>query len=171
MLFFKGILLRSLVSAVRLAPFLHEAALPALRANAEAAVKACAGGPNGRKCGFRWTTDDDGDGDDTDGEEEEEDDDDDDGGAPAELNALSALLGTLVDEAAGKALLTNATAGTAGSGSGSDAGLTSGSGSSGGQGAGNAESTGNDDGKSAGSATRPVLALVLAGGVVAALMW
>ncbi|KAK3306717.1 glycosyl hydrolase family 76-domain-containing protein [Chaetomium strumarium] len=162
MLFFKGILFRSLASAVRLAPFLHGAALPALRANAEAAVKACAsGGPNGRECGFRWTTTT------TDG------DDDDKKGPPAELNALSALLGMLVDEAAGKAMLTNATAGTAAyskSGSGS-----SGKGSGGdddtGTGTGKTGSTASstDSGKSAGSATRAALGLVLAG-VVAALM-
>ncbi|KAK4234266.1 hypothetical protein C8A03DRAFT_37975 [Achaetomium macrosporum] len=165
MLFFKGILLRSLASAAQLAPFLHDTALAALRGNAEAAVKACAGGQNGRECGFRWTTTDDDD-DDDDGEDGE---DDNMTGAPAELNALSAVLGTLVDELAGRALVTNATAGTAGSGTGSGS-SGGGSGSGGGEGTGSAGSTGNGDGRSAGSVTRAGLGLILAGFVAASML-
>lgn len=140
MKFFKGITLRSLANVAQLAPFLRDGIVKTLKTNAEAAVKTCTGGDNGRQCGFSWLREgDDGLGD-----------------APGALNALSALDVLLIDEVATKALS-----------KGSVSPGPSGSGSENGTGGGNAEQ--QKPKGSAGSATRVAAAMIFAG-LFAALM-
>lgn len=55
MLFFKGILHRSLAWTMKLAPYTAATILPVLKSSAAAAVSTCTGGDNGRMCGFSWT--------------------------------------------------------------------------------------------------------------------
>jgi mannan endo-1,6-alpha-mannosidase len=155
MQFFKGVALRSLASAAQLAPYLRDSISSKLRTTAEAAVKTCDGGKEGRECAFRWA-----------GAAVDEDQ----GveakitGAPVEIDALSAVLvGGLLDEGAQRGIVTNATA-RAGGGSG---GVGSGSGS-GSEGAGGG-SGGNGDGKNAGASVKVGMGLLLAG-LVAALL-
>lgn len=142
-----------------------------MKATAEAAVKACEGGTTGRECRFEWVG----------GEQSEEGqgkraveravarragDDDNKGTAkvPEEMNALSALLGMLVDEVAQKAIATKETAtdqGSEGSENGSGGGNgASGSGSGGGEG-------GKGDDESMGTMTQATIRWMLAGLVMA----
>ncbi|KAK4183481.1 glycoside hydrolase [Podospora australis] len=104
MVFFKGIFLRAFANVAQLAPFLHDDLTEAFKTNAEAAVKTCTGGDNGRRCGFTWA----------------EEGDDGEGKIPGTLNALSALDVLLIDEVSQKSLST--APGGSGSGSGSEGG-------------------------------------------------
>ncbi|KAH6647332.1 glycoside hydrolase [Truncatella angustata] len=54
MLFYKGILHRSLAYTMKLAPHTTETILPVLKTSAAAAVLTCTGGDNKRMCGFTW---------------------------------------------------------------------------------------------------------------------
>ncbi|KAJ2896574.1 hypothetical protein MKZ38_005430 [Zalerion maritima] len=56
MLSFKGYLHRWLADAIKLAPHLRSTVYPALVSSAQAAVKQCTGGSNGRMCGFHWAS-------------------------------------------------------------------------------------------------------------------
>ncbi|KAI1098773.1 glycoside hydrolase family 76 protein [Jackrogersella minutella] len=56
MLSYKGYVHRWLAVASQVAPFVSDRIMKLLRTSAEAAVKQCTGGPNGRACGFHWTT-------------------------------------------------------------------------------------------------------------------
>ncbi|KAI1389302.1 glycoside hydrolase family 76 protein [Hypoxylon trugodes] len=56
MLSYKGYVHRWLAAATQVAPFCKDRVLKLLRSSAEAAVKQCTGGDNGRQCGFHWTT-------------------------------------------------------------------------------------------------------------------
>ncbi|KAI2607031.1 glycoside hydrolase [Hypoxylon fragiforme] len=56
MLFYKGIMLRRLASAMEMAPYTAARILPVLKSSAKAAAAHCTGGDNGRMCGFRWTS-------------------------------------------------------------------------------------------------------------------
>ena len=56
MLSFKGYLHRWLAQTTQLAPHTHDTIMPVLRNSTAGAVKSCAGGANGRQCGYRWTT-------------------------------------------------------------------------------------------------------------------
>lgn len=96
MLSFKGYLHRWMAQTTQVAPFTHEKIMATLQKSTAAAVKSCQGGPNGRQCGFRWTT----------GQF--------DGllGAGQQMNALAALSSLLVDQAGIKPPLTNSTGGT-----------------------------------------------------------
>ncbi|KAH8887318.1 mannan endo-1,6-alpha-mannosidase [Thozetella sp. PMI_491] len=53
---FKGYMLRWMTTVASVAPFTRESIHKALRTSAEGAVASCAGGANGRQCGFRWNT-------------------------------------------------------------------------------------------------------------------
>lgn len=156
MVFFKGILLRALASTAQLAPFLHDKIVTnGLKATAEAAVEACTGGSTGgRECAFAWTAENS-------GEYKFKI------GPPAEMNALSALLGLLVDEAAPKGFATNATASAASGSGGSGSGTGTGSGSGGSGSGSGSTSQGNGDGGSAGTTTRVAVGWILAGLVAA----
>lgn len=54
MLSFKGYVARWMAVTAQLAPFTRPSIMPALRSSAEAAVRTCTGGDNGRMCGFKW---------------------------------------------------------------------------------------------------------------------
>jgi len=88
---FKGYLHRWLAYAVRLVPEMKDTIMPVLRTSAQAAVKTCTGGDNGRMCGFRWST----------GVFDKL-------SAGHQMNVLGALV-SVMDPAAAKAPLTNAT--------------------------------------------------------------
>ncbi|KAI1770637.1 glycoside hydrolase family 76 protein [Hypoxylon cercidicola] len=94
MLSFKGYVHRWLAVVTQVAPFTHDRIMALLRSSAEAAVKQCTGGANGRQCGFHWTTGV------YDGVT----------GAGQQMNVLGALSSLLVREA--EAPVTNATGGT-----------------------------------------------------------
>jgi mannan endo-1,6-alpha-mannosidase len=53
---FKGYLHRWLMQATIVAPFIADKVRPVLRKSAEAAAKQCTGGPDGRQCGFYWSS-------------------------------------------------------------------------------------------------------------------
>ncbi|KAH8881947.1 hypothetical protein GQ53DRAFT_772844 [Thozetella sp. PMI_491] len=53
---FKGYMLRWMATVTQVAPHTRETILPVLKTSTEGAVKACSGGDNGRRCGFRWNT-------------------------------------------------------------------------------------------------------------------
>lgn len=55
MLSFKGYVARWMAVTAQIAPFTRDSIMPVLRTSAEAAVKSCAGGDNGRMCGFKWS--------------------------------------------------------------------------------------------------------------------
>lgn len=151
MRFFKGITIRALASVAYLAPQQRETlAEGGLRDSAAAAVKTCEGGERGRECGFVWA----------DGEERGEKM----VGAPEEMNVLSALVGMLGGEVAGRELVTSGEGGEDGEeGSGGDG--------NGGNGGDEAEGgNGGGDGGSAGASTRVGMGLVLAGVFAAALL-
>ncbi|OTA90413.1 glycoside hydrolase family 76 protein [Hypoxylon sp. CO27-5] len=94
MLSFKGYVHRWLAVATQVAPFAKDRIMRLLRSSAAAAVKQCTGGPNGRQCGFHWTTGV------YDGKT----------GAGQEMNVLGALCSLLIDDA--KAPVTSNTGGT-----------------------------------------------------------
>ncbi|KAH6847512.1 glycosyl hydrolase family 76-domain-containing protein [Chaetomium sp. MPI-CAGE-AT-0009] len=108
----KGAYLRALASTARLAPFLGGDIVRHIRDSAAAAVAVCDGGETGRACGFVWNRNvwrrRAVSGDDSDDDEEEEDRGIyGPGGGPAEeMNALSVLLGLLVDEPASRGFAT-----------------------------------------------------------------
>lgn len=52
---FKGYIHRWYATTTKVAPFTAEKILPVLKTSAEAAIKTCTGGDNGRQCGFIWT--------------------------------------------------------------------------------------------------------------------
>ncbi|KAH7149136.1 glycoside hydrolase [Dactylonectria estremocensis] len=54
MLSFKGYVHRWMSVTTKIAPFTSEKILPVLATSAEAAIKQCTGGDNGRQCGFKW---------------------------------------------------------------------------------------------------------------------
>lgn len=56
MLSFKGYVHRWMSTATQIAPFTADKVLPVLRKSAEAAVKQCTGGSDGRTCGFGWAS-------------------------------------------------------------------------------------------------------------------
>ncbi len=146
---YKGIALRSLTSAVQLAPHLTRD-LPlleeALAMTAKAAVKSCVGGKTGRGCGFGWAV----------GYDEDEERVD---GLYAQMNALAAMLGVLRDGAGRRMVETNATVRVVGS-------VSSGTGGGGG---GGGEAEVGSDGKSGGAAVHVGMGLLLAGLVAAVL--
>ncbi|GAB1319300.1 Mannan endo-1,6-alpha-mannosidase [Madurella fahalii] len=170
MRFFKGVTLRSLASVVQLAPFLRGTITSgALRGSAEAAVEACDQGASGRECGFRWA----GPAETVEGQMV---------GAPEQMNALSALVSMLVDEAAGKGFATAEDADQVGGDGGGDDGGNGGdgedqAGEGAGQGDGNGDQNGNGnenenqngDGDSAGVRMSVALGWVVVG-LVAALL-
>lgn len=92
---FKGYLHRWLASTTQLAPFTQDLITPILKTSAQAAVKQCTGGENGRMCGFHWTTGV------FDGET----------GAGQQMNVLGALSSLLAVDGGGVPL-TNSTGGT-----------------------------------------------------------
>ncbi|KAG9255669.1 glycoside hydrolase family 76 protein [Emericellopsis atlantica] len=51
---FKGYLHRWYATSTSVAPFLRDKVLPVLKTSAEASIKVCTGGDNGRQCGFSW---------------------------------------------------------------------------------------------------------------------
>ncbi|KAI1827458.1 family 76 glycoside hydrolase [Xylaria intraflava] len=53
---YRGYMHRWMANAVQLAPYLYDDIMPTLKTSTAAAVKQCTGGPNGRMCGFHWTT-------------------------------------------------------------------------------------------------------------------
>lgn len=53
---FKGYIHRWYATTTKVAPFTAEQILPVLQTSAQAAIKSCTGGDNGRQCGFVWTT-------------------------------------------------------------------------------------------------------------------
>lgn len=91
---FKGYTARWMGTTMQLAPYTYDKIYPVLKSSAQAAVKQCTGGDNGRFCGFHWTT----------------------GvfdgvvGAGQQMNVLGALTSLLSPETA--APLTNTTGGT-----------------------------------------------------------
>ncbi|KAK0392880.1 hypothetical protein NLU13_2374 [Sarocladium strictum] len=56
MLAFKGFMHRWYTTATKVAPFIAGQVLPVLQTSANAAIKTCTAGNNGRQCGFVWTT-------------------------------------------------------------------------------------------------------------------
>ncbi|KAK4153153.1 glycoside hydrolase [Chaetomidium leptoderma] len=152
--FYKGIYLRALANTAQLAPFTRDDIARRFRDSAEAAVQVCNGGPSGRACAYKWNMD-------ANWEKRAVNNDEGPGGAPEEMNALSVLLGLLVDEPASKGFATNATVtqGEAGKGGG-DGGAGNGDGSQG---------NGTGNGGSAGTTTRVAVGWMV-GGLVAALL-
>jgi mannan endo-1,6-alpha-mannosidase len=53
---FKGYIHRWYATTTKVAPFIADTILPVLQTSAQAAIKSCTGGDNGRQCGFVWTT-------------------------------------------------------------------------------------------------------------------
>ncbi|KAJ4300078.1 hypothetical protein N0V88_002747 [Collariella sp. IMI 366227] len=149
MTFYKGMTLRALMSVANLAPFLRDQIVrDALQPSAEAAVKTCNDGSNGRECAFRWTGDR--------GSEKP-------GAAPIAMNALSALLGMSIDERYHVPLATNATKNAAGplelsDDGGEDGGSDSGS---------DARNQGVEDSKSAAATTHVAVGLMMAAFIAA----
>lgn len=94
MLSFKGYVHRWLAQMTRVAPFTAERTLPILRDSAQAAIKQCTGGENGRTCGFQWSSGT------YDGVT----------GAGEVMNVLSAVSALMVDQT--DAPVTNSTGGT-----------------------------------------------------------
>ncbi|KAI5865725.1 mannan endo-1,6-alpha-mannosidase [Durotheca rogersii] len=91
---FKGYMHRWMGNTMQLVPHTREKIYPVLKTSVANAVKQCSGGPNGRFCGFHWTTGV------FDGEI----------GAGQQMNVLGALLSLLAPDSAPP--LTNATGGT-----------------------------------------------------------
>ncbi|KAK8857269.1 glycoside hydrolase family 76 protein [Apiospora arundinis] len=93
---YKGFVHRWLGYTAQLAPHTAAKIKPMIKSSVQAAVKQCTGGPNGRFCGFHWTT----------------------GvfdgaiGAGQQMNVLGALTAMLMPDAGGSPPLTNNTGGT-----------------------------------------------------------
>ncbi|KAI1158761.1 glycoside hydrolase family 76 protein [Nemania serpens] len=94
MLSFKGYIHRWMTTMTQIAPFTAPQVLPVLRKSAQAAVKQCTGGDNGRTCGFRWASGA------FDGNV----------GAGQTMDVLAAVSSLLIDQS--KTPVTNATGGT-----------------------------------------------------------
>lgn len=94
MLSFKGYLHRWMTTMTQIAPFTAEKVLPVLKQSAQAAVKQCTGPPDGKTCGFQWSSGTF----------------DDSVGAGQTMNVLGAVSSLLVGKA--KPPVTNATGGT-----------------------------------------------------------
>lgn len=56
MLAFKGFGARWMADTARLCPWTRDRIMPVLRASAQAAVRQCVGGANGRMCGLQWSS-------------------------------------------------------------------------------------------------------------------
>lgn len=56
MITFKGFVHRWYSVITQVAPFTAELIQPVLKKSAEAAIKQCTGGAEGRQCGFKWAT-------------------------------------------------------------------------------------------------------------------
>jgi mannan endo-1,6-alpha-mannosidase len=54
MLSFKGYVHRWMAVTAQLATYTRQTIMPVLRTSAQSAVRTCAGGTNGRMCGFKW---------------------------------------------------------------------------------------------------------------------
>lgn len=52
---YKGAMLRAYAQAVQVAPYIGDKVVPVIKTTAEAAVRACTLGDNGRECGFYWS--------------------------------------------------------------------------------------------------------------------
>lgn len=106
MLSFKGYLHRWMMTMTQIAPFTKDKVIPLLQQSAQAAVSQCTGPPDGKTCGFQWSSGTF----------------DDSVGAGQTMNVLGAVSSLLVDKA--KAPVTNSTGGTSAgdfnAGSGSD---------------------------------------------------
>lgn len=106
MLSFKGYVARWMAVTAQVAPFTSDSIMATLRTSAQAAIKTCSGGDNGRMCGFKWHLGS------WDGSS----------GAGQQMNvvaALSSLLANSADEASGAGgnggvPVTNGTGGTSG---------------------------------------------------------
>ncbi|KAI1194677.1 glycoside hydrolase family 76 protein [Nemania serpens] len=94
MLSFKGYIHRWMTTMTQIAPFTAPQVLPVLQKSAQAAVKQCTGGTNGRTCGFRWASGA------FDGNV----------GAGQTMDVLAAVSSLLIDQS--KVPVTNATGGT-----------------------------------------------------------
>lgn len=147
MLSLKSILLRTLASTAKMAPFTAQKIAPLLEKSAVAAAASC---EDGGACGFRWTTGQ------YDGTK----------GAGQQMNAVAAFSVVFLDQVTAPGT-SNGTATQGGGGSGSGSGTGSGSGNSTGTGGGNSTATGKPSGSGAvrgsSSAGMLVLSVVLAG--------
>lgn len=54
---FKAYLSRWMTASTKLAPWTADYTMPKIRTSAQAAAKQCSGGPDGKTCGMKWTTD------------------------------------------------------------------------------------------------------------------
>lgn len=95
MLTFKGILVRSMAAATKLAPFISTKVESAIATQASAAALQCSGGNNGRMCGFKWASEGTWDG---------------TTGAGQQMAALEAVISTMISNS--ETPVTNATGGT-----------------------------------------------------------
>lgn len=112
MVTYRGYLHRWMALTAQLCPWTHDIIMPVLLSSTKAAVKTCAGGDNGRMCGFYWEATLDGAG--FQG----------DVGAGEQMNVVAALSSLLIaDTGLGSPPVTSVTGGT----SGSNPGLGSGS--------------------------------------------
>ncbi|KXX75764.1 hypothetical protein MMYC01_207805 [Madurella mycetomatis] len=165
--FYKGIYLRALANTAQLAPFTRDDIARRFRDSSEAAVNVCNGGASGRACAYKWNMD-------ANWEKKRAVDGDEGGesmvGPPEEMNALSVLLGLLVDEPALKGFATNETVTQGEEGGGGDrgSGTEDGSQDNGGGSSSGDGSQGNGNGGSAGTTTRVAVGWMV-GGLVAAL--
>ncbi|KAI4860474.1 glycoside hydrolase family 76 protein [Hypoxylon rubiginosum] len=94
MLSFKGYVHRWMTTMTQIAPFTKDKVIPLLQQSAQAAVNQCTGPPDGKTCGFQWSSGTF----------------DDSVGAGQTMNVLGAVSSLLVDQA--KPPVTNATGGT-----------------------------------------------------------
>ncbi|TVY56359.1 Mannan endo-1,6-alpha-mannosidase DCW1, partial [Lachnellula cervina] len=95
MLSYKAYLVRWMAAATKVAPFIYDDVISALKTSATAAALQCSGGPNGRMCGFSWSKGADWDG---------------TSGVGQQMAALEVVQSNLIKQA--KAPLTNSTGGT-----------------------------------------------------------
>jgi mannan endo-1,6-alpha-mannosidase len=101
---FKGYVHRWMAVTAQLAPHTRDQIMPVLKSSAKSAVRTCAGGANGRMCGFKWA-------------EATEKQTGHDGtlGAGQQMNVLGALSSLLIaNEGRGAPPVTNRTGGTSG---------------------------------------------------------
>lgn len=95
MLSYKAYLVRWMAAATKVAPFIYDDVISALKTSATAAALQCSGGPNGRMCGFSWSKGAEWDG---------------TSGVGQQMAALEVVQSNLIKQA--KAPLTNSTGGT-----------------------------------------------------------
>jgi mannan endo-1,6-alpha-mannosidase len=146
----KGVYLRALANTAQLAPFTAADIARRVRDSAVAAVKTCDSGVNGRECAYVW--DGDANWERKRGKRAVLD------GPSEALNALSVLLGLLVDEPGRRGFAMNR---TVESGGGEESEGDEGGGS------GQGESQGDGDGGSAGTTTRVAVGWMVVGLVAA----